>query len=180
MLFGALGLNTGELRLSPYREEWPGLFETEKKVIESAIGDMVIDIQHVGSTSVPGMPAKPILDIAIAIEKFKKARACIAPLVAHGYTFRGENGIPRRHYFTKGDPTTHHIHVVEETSDEWTKLIRFRDVLRADRSTAEDYRRLKLDLWERLPGDRKAYQAAKADFIGKTLKRADKASNSIP
>ena len=175
-----LGLNRGELRLSPYRDEWPTLYKSEKKTIESVIGNHVRDIQHVGSTSIPGMSAKPILDIAIAVEDFEIARVCIAPLVAHGYTFRGKNGIARRHYFQKDEPCTHHIHMVEETSEEWAKLIRYRDVLRADRSTAEDYRRLKLDRWERLPGDRKAYQAAKADFIGKTLKRADKASNSKP
>ena len=171
-----LGLNSGELHLSPYREDWPALFIVEKKIIESAIAYHVPDIQHVGSTSIPGMSAKPILDIAVAVENFEKARACIAPLVAHGYTFRGENGIPRRHYLQKGEPCTHHIQMVEETSEEWTKLIRFRDLLRADPKTAEDYRKLKLDLWERLPGDRKAYQAAKAAFIGKVLQCTDKES----
>ena len=166
-----LGLKKGELRLSPYRDEWPLLFESEKKIIEAAVGYHISDIQHVGSTAIVGMPAKPILDIAITVEDFEKARVCIDPLVALGYTFRGENGIPRRHYFTKGDPTTHHIHMVEESSVEWTKLIRFRDLLRADPKTAEDYRKLKLDLWERLPGNRKAYQASKAAFIGTVLQR---------
>ena len=167
-----LGLHRGELRLSPYRNEWPALFESEQKIIEAAVGDHVPDIQHVGSTAIVGMPAKPILDIAIAVEDFEQARVCIDPLVALGYTFRGENGIPRRHYFQKGEPCTHHIHMVEKTSDEWRKLVRFRDMLRADRSTAADYRRLKLDLWERLPGDRKAYQAAKAAFIEEIIRRA--------
>ena len=169
-----LGLNRGELRLSPYRDEWPVLFESEKKIIASAIGDHVRDIQHVGSTSIPGMPAKPILDLGIAVDEFESARTCIEPLTDIGYSFRGEHGTPRRHYFTRGDPTTHHIHMVEESSDEWTKLIRFRDLLRSDPKMAEDYRTLKLDLWERLPGDRKAYQAAKAAFIGKVLQRTDK------
>ena len=169
-----LGLRRGELRLSLYCEEWPALFESEKKIIELAIGHHVADIQHVGSTAIVGMPAKPILDIAIAVEAFEKARVCIDPLVALGYTFRGENGIPRRHYFQKGEPCTHHIHMVEETSDEWRKLVRFRDMLRADPKSAEDYRKLKLDLWERLPGDRKAYQASKAAFIGKVLQRTVK------
>ena len=167
-----LGLKRCELHLSPYRDEWPLLFESEKKIIEAVVGDHVSDIQHVGSTAIVGMPAKPILDIAITEEDFEKARVCIDPLVALGYTFRGENGIPRRHYFQKGEPCTHHVHMVEKTSDEWAKLIRFRDLLRADRSTAADYRRLKLDLWERLPGDRKAYQASKAAFIEEVIRRA--------
>ena len=168
----SLGLKRGELRLAPYRDEWPLLFESEKKIIEAAVGYHISDIQHVGSTAIVGMPAKPILDIAIAVENFEKARVCIDPLIGFGYTFRGENGIPRRHYFTRGDPTTHHIHMVEESSDEWAKLICFRDLLRADPKTAEEYRKLKLDLWERLPGDRKAYQAAKATFIEEVISRA--------
>ena len=169
-----LGLKRGELYLSPYREEWETLFDSEKKILLSAIGNHIIDIQHVGSTSIPGIPAKPILDLGIAVDEFENARTCIEPLTDIGYSFRGEHGILQRHYFTRGDPTTHHIHMVEESSDEWTKLIRFRDLLRADPKMAEDYSNLKRDLWERLPGDRKAYQAAKAAFICDVLKRADK------
>lgn len=168
-----LGLNSGELRLSPYRDEWPVLYESEQKIIELAIGEHIEDIQHVGSTAIVGMPAKPILDIAIAVGNFEKARVCIAPLATLGYTFKGENGIPRRHYFTKGEPCTHHIHMVEHTSDEWTKLIRFRDCLRSDRSVTAAYAKLKTSLADRLAGDRVAYQNAKADFIEKVLQRPD-------
>lgn len=172
-----LGLNSGELRLSPYRDEWPALFETEKKIIMEAIGGHIEDIQHVGSTSIPGMPAKPILDIAIAVDDFETARACIPPLADLKYTFKGENGIPRRHYFQKGEPCTHHIHMVEETSEEWTKLIQYRDCLRTDRSVAAAYARLKADLVKRLARDRVAYQNAKADFIEKVLQRSGESGN---
>ena len=167
-----LGLKRGELYLSPYRDEWPVLFEAEKRIIAAAIGNHIADIQHVGSTSVPGMRAKPILDIAIAVEGFETARVCIEPLIGLGYMFKGENGIPRRHYFQKGEPCTHHVHMVEETSEEWTKLILFRDHLRSDRSVAEGYGRLKAALVDSLAGDRKAYLAAKAEFITKVLKEA--------
>ena len=168
-----LGLNSGELRLSHYRDEWPLLYESEQKIIESAIGEHIEDIQHVGSTAIVDMPAKPILDIAIAVDEFEKATVCIAPLAALGYTFKGENGIPRRHYFTKGKPCTHHIHMVEETSDEWAKLILFRDCLRSDQCVAAAYARFKTSLADRLIGDRVAYQNAKADFIKKVLQRSD-------
>ncbi|MXY98961.1 MAG: GrpB family protein, partial [Gemmatimonadetes bacterium] len=131
------------------------------------------DIQHVGSTAIVGMPAKPILDIAIAVDDFEKARVCIAPLASLGYTFKGENGIPRRHYFTKGEPCTHHIHMVEATCEEWAKLILFRDCLRSDRSVAAAYAKMKTSLADRLDGDRVAYQNAKADFIEKVLQRSD-------
>ena len=167
-----LGLNREELYLSPYRDEWPALFETERKTLASAIGDRVRDIQHVGSTAVRGMHAKPILDIAIAVEGFETARVCIEPVVELGYTYRGENGISRRHYFQKGEPCTHHIHMVEETSEEWTNLILFRDYLRSDRSVAEEYGRLKASLVDNLARDRKAYLAAKAEFITEAIKEA--------
>lgn len=167
-----LGLNQGELYLSPYRDEWPKLFETEKKSITTAIGNQIADIQHVGSTAVPGMSAKPILDIAIAVRNFETARACIEPLLKLGYTFKGENGIPRRHYFQKGEPCTHHIHMVEETCEVWAKLIQFRNFLRSDRSAAEEYGRLKTALVDSLAGDRKAYLAAKAEFITEAIKES--------
>ena len=167
-----LGLKRGELRVSPYREEWKTLFEIEKKNIEKAIGDYIEDIQHVGSTSIPGMPAKPILDIAIAVKDFEEARICIKPLCKMGYTFKGENGIPRRHYFLKGEPCTHHIHLLEKISEEWEKLILFRDYLRSNQKTAEEYKELKRDLLQRLQGDRKAYQAAKTDFVAAVIRKS--------
>lgn len=169
-----LGLNSGVLRLSPYHEEWPVLYETEQEIIKSAIGDHLVDIQHVGSTAIVGMPAKPILDIAIAVENFEKARVGVEPLGKLGYTFKGENGIPRRHYFQKGEPCTHHIHMVEETGEEWTKLILFRDYLRSNRSAAGRYARLKADLIDSLAGDRKSYQAAKSAFIDGVIRKARK------
>ena len=167
-----LGLKRGELCVSPYREEWKNLFEIEKRDIEKAIGDYIEDIQHVGSTSIPGMPAKPILDIVIAVKDFEEARVCIEPLSKMGYTFKGENGIPRRHYFLKGEPCTHHIHLLERTSEEWEKLILFRDYLRANQKTAEEYKELKRNLSEKLRGDRKSYQAAKTDFVAAVIRKS--------
>ena len=167
-----LGLKRGELRVSPYREEWKNLFEIEKKNIEKAIGDYIEDIQHVGSTSIPGMPAKPILDIAIAVKDFEEARVCIKPLCDRGYTFKGENGIPRRHYFLKGEPCTHHIHMLEKDSEEWEKLILFRDYLRSNQKTAEEYKKLKRNLSERHREDRKVYQAAKTDFVAAVIRKS--------
>ena len=167
-----LGLKRGELRVSPYREEWKNLFEIEKRDIEEAIGDYIEEIQHVGSTSILGMSAKSILDIAIAVKNFEKARICIEPLCDMGYAFKGENGIPRRHYFLKGEPCTHHIHMLEKNSEEWERLILFRDYLRSHQKTAEEYKQLKCDLSERLQGGRKSYQAAKSDFVETVIRKS--------
>src|SRR5689334_1122677 len=105
------GLEEGALRLTPYHKEWEQLFREEKARLQAAVGLFVLDIQHVGSTSIPGLIAKPIIDIAIAVRSFEEARVCIQPVESLGYRYRGENGIPRRHFFVKGNPRTHHIHM---------------------------------------------------------------------
>ena len=97
-----LGLARGTVALEPYDDRWPTLFRTEEAELQIAIGAYVLDIQHVGSTSILGIPAKPIIDIAVAVNNFEAAAVCIAPLAALGYLYRGEAGIPRRHYFPKG------------------------------------------------------------------------------
>ena len=131
---------------------------------------LVTRVEHVGSTAVHGMIAKPILDIGIAVEDFDEARACIAPLESRlGYTFMGERGIPRRHYFVKGEPRTHHIHMVEAHCEEWMRMIRFRDRLRESSELADEYAKLKLRLMRQLGADRKAYQEGKSDFIRSVL-----------
>ena len=108
-----IGLPRGVVQLVPYTTEWIRLFEAEKARLQAAIGEHVLDIQHVGSTAIPGMIAKPIIDIGIAVEAFEEARVCVQPVESLGYEYRGEQGIPRRHYFVKGDPRIHHIHMNE-------------------------------------------------------------------
>ncbi|MCJ7551153.1 MAG: GrpB family protein, partial [Anaerolineae bacterium] len=108
-----IGLERGVVRLAPYTTEWQRCFEAEKERLQAVIGQYVLDIQHVGSTSIPGMIAKPIIDIGIAVTSFEEARVCIQPIQQLGYEYRGELKIPRRHYFVKGDPRTHHLHMNE-------------------------------------------------------------------
>ncbi len=164
-----LGLDQGTVRVVPYSPDWPRLFEEEKAHLLSVIGDYVLDIQHVGSTSIPGMPAKPILDIGIAVRNFEEARVCIPPIEGLGYEYRGEFGIPRRHYFTKGEPRTHHIHMNEATSQDWNRQITFRDYLRQHLELAQEYAELKLELAQRYPNDRDAYLDGKTAFVERVL-----------
>jgi len=126
----AIGLEKGIVRLAQYSPEWKTLYEEEEKLLIDSVGRYIIDIQHIGSTSVHGLIAKPILDIGIAIKDFEEGKRCIEPIESLGYEYKGENGIPGRHYFVKGDPTTHHLHIVEINSEEWKKNITFRDSLR--------------------------------------------------
>lgn len=167
-----IGLERGIVRLVPYTTEWKRLFEQEKARLQAAIGDYVLDIQHVGSTSIPGMVAKPILDIGIAVRNFEKAAVCIEPMVQLGYDYYGENGIPRRHFFVKGDPRTHHVHMNEITSRDWEALVVFRDYLIQHPEIAQEYAELKLELAQRFPTDRQAYLDGKAVLIERVLQLA--------
>jgi GrpB-like predicted nucleotidyltransferase (UPF0157 family) len=167
-----IGLEPGIVKLSPYHEEWSHLFEVEKKQLQGAIGEYVLDIQHVGSTSIPGIPAKPIIDIGIAVSNFEEAAICIAPLEQLGYVYRGENGVPRRHYFRKGNPRTHHLHMNEVTSRDWENQILFRDYLRQHPEAAQEYAALKTRLARQYERDRERYLFEKALFIEEVLRLA--------
>jgi GrpB-like predicted nucleotidyltransferase (UPF0157 family) len=176
-----IGLEPGTVRVLPYQPEWARLFEEEHDRLEAAVGDFVLELEHIGSTSVPGLPAKPIIDIGIAVRDFEAAFVCVAPIEALGYVYRGENGIPRRHYFRKGYPLrTHHIHMVEVESTEWAQQILFRDYLRGHPGARRQYADLKIDLARRFPKDRDAYLAAKAPLIREILALARQEKENNP
>ncbi len=153
------------VELAEYDAGWPRLFEEEAARIRDALGDWILAVEHIGSTSVPAMPAKPIIDIAVAVTSFEEAVRCVAPLERIGYTYRGEWGMPRRHYFVKGEPRTHHLHMLEAGTEQWGRHVRFRDALRASHELAAEYAALKRSLAARFAQDRDAYQAGKAPFI---------------
>jgi GrpB-like predicted nucleotidyltransferase (UPF0157 family) len=173
-----LGLEAGVVKLVPYTVEWQRLFEKEKALLQTAVGDSVLDIQHVGSTAIPGMVAKPILDIGIAVTDFEEARTLVAPIGGLGYQYRGEFGIPRRHYFVKGNPRTHHIHMVEISSRDWKNQLFFRDTLIQRPELAQEYVHLKNDLARRYAADRDAYLEGKAPFIERVLAMAGSATSA--
>ena len=156
----------------PYTAVWAELFAEEKARLQTAVGPYILDIQHVGSTSIPGIPAKPIIDMAVAVANFEAARVCIEPIEQLGYVYKGELGIPRRHYFRKGDPRTHHLHMNEINSQDWQNQILFRDYLRQHPEVAQAYGALKLKLAARYERDPEGYLQAKAPFIEEVLRLA--------
>jgi len=166
-----LGLAPGKLSLARAHDAWAEAYEQERARIVAALGEYVLDIQHVGSTSISNVPAKPILDILIGVRDFEEAAACVEPMIAIGYMYRGENGIPRRHYFVKGDPRTHHIHMVEIGSNTWRVILRFRDLLRMNPALASEYAREKERLALQNPGNREAYQRGKDKVVESILAR---------
>ncbi|MBV7334691.1 GrpB family protein [Chloroflexi bacterium TSY] len=167
-----LGLKSGTVKLYPYKIEWNELFLQEKNRLMSAIGNDILKIEHVGSTAILGIPAKPIIDIAVAVTNFEEATCCIQPLESIGYHFKGEYGIPRRHFFLKGEPTTHHLHMNEITSADWRQMLAFRDYLRNHPHIAQEYVMLKQNLAHRYANDRPAYTSAKSSFITTVLQKA--------
>ncbi len=169
-----LGLEKNVVRLTPYTPEWKRYFEQEKAALQEELGSAILDIQHVGSTSIPGMPAKPIVDIAIAVADFEEAKACIPLIEALGYEYKGEFGIPHRHYFVKGEPRLFHIHMSEINSTEWQNHILFRDYLCQHPEIAKEYAELKQQLALKFPRDREAYLEGKAAFIEGVLTKSRK------
>lgn len=170
----ALGLERTTVTLRPHDSCWAELFELERVRLRTALGDDVLALEHIGSTSVPGLTAKPILDVGVAVESFESAFALAPRLEGLGYTFRGEQGIPRRHYFVQGtdEKRTHHLHMLELTNPEWRDLLLFRDRLRTQPGTAQAYETLKRQLAAQYPNDRAAYTDGKVEFIRAVLGRA--------
>lgn len=166
-----IGLPSNVVRVVEYSPEWPRLFAEEAARLWAAIGAHVLDIQHVGSTSVPGLAAKPILDIAVAVAGYEGAFVCVPLLEAIGYEHRGEHGIPRRHYFVKGDPPAYHVHMNEIESVAWREHIAFRDALCADPELVREYAELKRALAAKFPDDREAYLDGKTGFVRSVLDR---------
>lgn len=175
-----VGLPDGRVRLLPYSPEWKGLFADEARriadILGPYVGPVVREIQHVGSTSIPGIPAKPIIDIGVAVTDFESAKPCIERLQEAGYTYLGENEVPGRHFFYLGAPTTtgrtHHLHMFKLDSREWRETIGFRDYLRNHPAVAEAYGEIKTELASTFPNDRPGYLAGKAPFIRQVLRLA--------
>jgi len=178
--------------LADYDPRWPQLFEEEHARLQAAIGEWAADIQHVGSTSIPGIAAKPIIDIAVHLRSLVDALYCITPLMELGYECLGEFGIPGRIYFRKptdsplpgqshdGVGRTHQIHMYELDHEQYEKQIIFRDYLRAHPNAASEYEALKRDLAQKHAGDIEAYALAKSDFVLEVLARARATAAAAP
>ena len=167
-----IGLERGTVRVVPSDDEWPVAFTQERHCLCKHIGHLVLDIQHVGSTAVPGLAAKPIIDIAVAVASPADVQRCRPLLVKLGYIDRGDRGREGGHVFVKENAPevrTHHLHVVTIDDPQWPNFLRFRDRLRADAALRKEYAALKWKLQERFSGDRQGYTAAKDAFIRRVL-----------
>jgi GrpB-like predicted nucleotidyltransferase (UPF0157 family) len=150
-----------------YDQDWPRRYSEERDRIGAAIGDVTLAIEHVGGTAVPGLPAKPVIDLMVGVEDIERAGPAVAGLINLGYEYipELESQLPDRRYFRKGTPETHHVHMVPVSSDYWAEHLLFRDYLRSHPQAAEEYGKLKRGLAGRFPFDRDAYRAGKVPFI---------------
>ena len=169
-----IGLKKGTVRIVLYDKAWVILFEKEKSILEKTLGPVAIDIQHVGSTSVPGMPAKPIIDIAVGVRTIKDFEQCFEPLKNAGYIFGPEASNWRELFFTKGqeDKITCHLHLLKYDGELWKNYLAFRWYLRTNRKCAREYAALKERLANKFAENRVKYTAAKSKFIHEKIKIA--------
>lgn len=163
-----------------YDPRWPRFFDEEKTNILRVIGPMIVSVEHIGSTAVPGLAAKPIIDIMAGVRHLSDATWCIQPLrtLRYEYVPEYEKLIPDRRYFHKRSMqgmehgSTHHLHMVEDGSEFWSRQLLFRDYLRDHPEEARRYADLKKTLAARYSSDRERYTSAKTDYIQEIVARA--------
>lgn len=166
--------------IHPYNPEWPTLFTKSGEVLREVLGDVALRIDHIGSTSVVGLDAKPIIDTQISVASFQSIDAFRAPLESLGFIHRVDNPDLTRRFFR--EPLTerrNHIHVVRFGS--WTEQMHllFRDYMRTHPEDAACYAEMKYQLAEKYSEDRTGYTDAKAPFIWEVLRKADTWANEI-
>ena len=151
----------------PYDPDWPRQFERERAALAAVFAGCDAAIEHIGSTAVPGLGAKPVIDVLVGLSRLAEAESRIAALEAAGYEYvrKYETQLPQRRYFRKPRlaPRTFHLHCVVKGSDDWVRHLAFRDYLRAHPESAAAYYELKRALAARLGKD--DYTEAKSPFI---------------
>lgn len=170
-----LGVKRGTVILAPYDPQWPVLFEREKTLLLSNFDDRIIAIEHIGSTAIPGMPAKPIIDINVAVPSLEKVDLFIEKLPKLGYEYIPERRFSDRQFFPKGPESkrTHHLNLVEVSSETgWKNQLLFRDYMRTHADARQAYIELKTKLAEKYADNRDEYTEQKSSYIREIIKKA--------
>jgi GrpB-like predicted nucleotidyltransferase (UPF0157 family) len=169
-----------EVELVPYDPRWPLLFDEEAKRLRAALDPcLIVGLEHFGSTAIPGLSAKPIIDILIAVSSLAAAQASfVEALRSLDYVYWPDNPNKDRMFFVKGMPPfgvkrSHHVHVTEPHGEMWQRLA-FRDYLRAHREEAATYERLKRRLAAKHRTDREAYTEAKSAYVEEVMRKTIK------
>lgn len=161
--------------LSEYDPCWPERYEYERNRIMHALGERVVAIEHIGSTAVPGLGAKPIIDIMVACRSLADdLPKCIEPLRRLGYEYVPRPDFTESYFFSHGawGPSTRHLHLTQYGSAFWHDKLLFRDFLRLHADTANEYFALKCSLAAKYAADRSAYTDAKTSYICSVVNHA--------
>jgi GrpB-like predicted nucleotidyltransferase (UPF0157 family) len=167
----------GRIQILDYDPAWVAMFERERARVQDALGPIVVTVEHVGSTAVPGLAAKPIIDLLVGVRSLPEARTCcVEPLQALHYRYMAEYEawLPGEMLFRKGPPGpwTHHVHLMEPTCPRWEEFTLVRDYLRRHPEVASAYADLKRALALVFEDDIAGYRTAKAPFIEAVITRA--------
>ena len=159
--------------VTDYQYEWPGQFEKAAEEMERIFGEECIGIHHIGSTSIEGMAAKPIIDLLAVVREIERVEEFNEKMEELGYEAKGENGLPGRRYFQRGgDQRTHHVHIYAQGSPEIERHLVFRNYLRENPQVAEEYGILKKKLANDFPYDIEKYIAGKEELVTRIEKQA--------
>lgn len=172
-----LGLKRGVVELCKYDKTWGFNAKATISKLNNIFGNIAVDIQHIGSTSIKNINSKPIIDIAVGVNNFEDVFSIIPELENKGFIHKPENDNEWQIFFSCGDfkkdIRTHHIHIVKYKGKEWNEYILFRDFLNSNIEFAKEYELLKDRLKEAYPNDRINYTNGKAEFINKTIQKAN-------
>ena len=170
-----MGLAVGKVKLSDYDSNWPEQFEIEKANLRKIFGDSV-PIEHVGSTSIEGISAKPIIDIAVGLDRLEDFEN-YRELFQKDPNYSIKDDYDKDEVLIRRGPEenrTHFIHISEKTSPRFNNYLKFRDYMREHADARDEYEQLKQELAMKYADDRKSYTAAKAEFISKIIEKASK------
>jgi len=171
-----LGVKRGTVRIIPYQEKWKEVYALERKILKAILGTTALAIEHIGSTAVEDLQAKPIIDIAVKVENIKEVQSFFEKLVSIGYQERvGRLEGPQRVFANQEeDIVTHHLHFIQTGYPEWERKLLFREYLRANEAARQEYEKLKLDLFRSFSDQRGTYTKMKKGFIESVVEKAKK------
>lgn len=166
-----------EMIVVPYNDSWAEMYEKEKNLLSNILSNLIIDIQHFGSTAVYGLSAKPIIDIMIVVDDIVQIDAYSSIMEHYGYVARGENGIVGRRYFVKSntencDIHTHHLHIYQKGNSHISDELMFRDYLRINNEALKEYERVKKEASIKFHFSPSDYVDAKSDCVIRIMDKA--------
>ena len=173
------GAETRTIVVVPYRPEWPGLFRRQAERIAAALGEAALQIEHIGSTAVPGLAAKPIIDMLVVVENSGDEDAYLPAMESCGYVLRVREPDFEEHRMFRTPHGDVHVHVLSRGSPEIGRYLRFRDALRGNAAFRVKYQGRKQALATQNWADMNAYAAAKTEMIEEILRASDTDRRSL-